>query len=113
MKTTRGLQRVNVVYRRIDDDFLDPEAFNPKSMLGVRGQAFEAVGRQFLEPGQIGAEAGKTMLLEAATCQITDAQRVDDGGIAGQAVTWKGRKDATIATATTDLTRSPFRIHFL
>jgi uncharacterized circularly permuted ATP-grasp superfamily protein len=37
MKTTRGLQRVNVVYRRIDDDFLDPEAFNPKSMLGVRG----------------------------------------------------------------------------
>jgi uncharacterized circularly permuted ATP-grasp superfamily protein len=37
MKTTRGLQRVNVVYRRIDDDFLDPEAFNPRSMLGVRG----------------------------------------------------------------------------
>jgi uncharacterized circularly permuted ATP-grasp superfamily protein len=37
MKTTRGLQRVNVVYRRIDDDFLDPEAFNPGSMLGIRG----------------------------------------------------------------------------
>ena len=37
MKTTGGLQPVNVIYRRIDDDFLDPEAFNPKSMLGVRG----------------------------------------------------------------------------
>ena len=37
MKTTGGLARVDVIYRRIDDDFLDPEAFNPTSMLGVRG----------------------------------------------------------------------------
>jgi len=37
MRTTRGLQRVDVIYRRIDDDFLDPEAFRPDSMLGVRG----------------------------------------------------------------------------
>jgi uncharacterized circularly permuted ATP-grasp superfamily protein len=37
MKTTRGPQRVDVLYRRIDDDFLDPLAFNPASMLGVTG----------------------------------------------------------------------------
>ena len=37
MKTTSGLQRVDVIYRRIDDDFLDPEAFRPDSMLGVPG----------------------------------------------------------------------------
>ncbi|MBL8548616.1 MAG: circularly permuted type 2 ATP-grasp protein [Hyphomonadaceae bacterium] len=37
MRTTRGLQRVDVIYRRIDDDFLDPLAFNPDSMLGVPG----------------------------------------------------------------------------
>ena len=37
MKTTSGLQRVDVVYRRIDDDFLDPDHFNSSSMLGVRG----------------------------------------------------------------------------
>jgi uncharacterized circularly permuted ATP-grasp superfamily protein len=37
MKTTAGLVRVDVIYRRIDDDFLDPEQFNPESMLGVRG----------------------------------------------------------------------------
>ena len=37
MKTTRGLQRVDVVYRRIDDNFLDPLAFNPDSLLGVAG----------------------------------------------------------------------------
>ena len=37
MKTTRGLRRVDVVYRRLDDDFLDPMVFNPTSMLGVPG----------------------------------------------------------------------------
>ncbi|MCF6138875.1 circularly permuted type 2 ATP-grasp protein [Pseudalkalibacillus berkeleyi] len=37
MKTTRGLKRVDVIYRRIDDDFLDPLEFRPDSMLGVPG----------------------------------------------------------------------------
>ncbi|HKI31444.1 MAG TPA: circularly permuted type 2 ATP-grasp protein, partial [Gemmataceae bacterium] len=37
LKTTRGPQRVDVIYRRIDDDFLDPEAFRPDSLLGVPG----------------------------------------------------------------------------
>jgi len=37
MKNITGLQRVDVVYRRIDDGFLDPEVFNPESVLGVRG----------------------------------------------------------------------------
>ncbi|HEV8360188.1 MAG TPA: circularly permuted type 2 ATP-grasp protein [Candidatus Thermoplasmatota archaeon] len=37
MRTTRGFQRVDVIYRRIDDDFLDPQAFRPDSMLGVPG----------------------------------------------------------------------------
>ena len=37
MKTTEGLKRVDVVYRRIDDDFLDPLVFRRDSMLGVPG----------------------------------------------------------------------------
>jgi uncharacterized circularly permuted ATP-grasp superfamily protein len=37
MRTTKGLRRVHVIYRRIDDDFLDPDAFRPDSLLGVRG----------------------------------------------------------------------------
>jgi uncharacterized circularly permuted ATP-grasp superfamily protein len=37
MRTTRGPQRVDVIYRRIDDAFLDPLAFRPDSMLGVPG----------------------------------------------------------------------------
>lgn len=37
MRTTRGLQRVDVIYRRIDDDYLDPLTFRPESSLGVPG----------------------------------------------------------------------------
>jgi uncharacterized circularly permuted ATP-grasp superfamily protein len=37
MRTTRGLRRVDVIYRRIDDDFLDPSFFRPDSLLGVPG----------------------------------------------------------------------------
>jgi uncharacterized circularly permuted ATP-grasp superfamily protein len=35
LRTTRGPERVDVIYRRLDDDFLDPKAFRPDSMLGV------------------------------------------------------------------------------
>ena len=37
MRTTTGLQRVDVLYRRVDDDFLDPTVFRPNSLLGVPG----------------------------------------------------------------------------
>ncbi|MCB1510742.1 MAG: circularly permuted type 2 ATP-grasp protein [Hyphomicrobiaceae bacterium] len=37
MRTLAGPEPVHVIYRRINDDFLDPEAFNPDSMLGVAG----------------------------------------------------------------------------
>ncbi len=37
MRTTKGFQIVDVIYRRIDDTFLDPQAFNPDSLIGVPG----------------------------------------------------------------------------
>lgn len=37
LRTTEGLQRVDVIYRRVDDDFLDPLCFRPDSVLGVAG----------------------------------------------------------------------------
>uniref|UniRef100_A0A7V5CU93 Circularly permuted type 2 ATP-grasp protein n=1 Tax=Acidobacterium capsulatum TaxID=33075 RepID=A0A7V5CU93_9BACT len=37
MRTTAGLRRVDVIYRRVDDDFSDPLAFRPDSILGVAG----------------------------------------------------------------------------
>jgi uncharacterized circularly permuted ATP-grasp superfamily protein len=37
MRTTKGFEKVDVIYRRIDDDFLDPRTFRPDSALGVDG----------------------------------------------------------------------------
>ncbi|MEM8576753.1 MAG: circularly permuted type 2 ATP-grasp protein [Pseudomonadota bacterium] len=37
MRTTRGYRPIDVIYRRVDDDFLDPLSFNPASLLGVPG----------------------------------------------------------------------------
>ncbi len=37
MKTTAGLKQVDIIYRRVDDDFVDPLIFNPNSILGVSG----------------------------------------------------------------------------
>lgn len=37
MKTTKGLRQVDVIYRRVDDEYLDPLVFNPNSLLGVAG----------------------------------------------------------------------------
>jgi len=44
MRTTQGPQRVDVIYRRIDDDYMDPQAFRPDSTLGVPGilRAYQA-----------------------------------------------------------------------
>jgi uncharacterized circularly permuted ATP-grasp superfamily protein len=44
MRTTRGLQRVDVIYRRIDDEFLDPVVFRSDSVLGVPGLMAAARG---------------------------------------------------------------------
>lgn len=59
MRTTKGLRRVHVIYRRIDDDFLDPAAFRPDSMLGV--------------PGLVGAyRAGRVSLANAPGNGVAD-----------------------------------------
>ena len=63
MRTTRGLTRVDVIYRRIDDDYLDPLAFKPESVLGVPGlmQAYRA---------------GNVTLANAAGASIADDKAV-------------------------------------
>jgi uncharacterized circularly permuted ATP-grasp superfamily protein len=63
MRTTTGLRRVDVIYRRIDDDFLDPQAFRADSCLGV--------------PGLIGAyRAGHVALANAPGTGIADDKAV-------------------------------------
>ena len=59
MRTIEGLQQVDVLYRRIDDTFLDPEVFNPDSVLGV--------------PGIMRAwRAGNVALANAPGCGVAD-----------------------------------------
>jgi uncharacterized circularly permuted ATP-grasp superfamily protein len=63
MRTTQGPQRVDVIYRRIDDDFLDPLVFRPDSALGV--------------PGLIGAyRAGNVSLCNAVGTGIADDKSI-------------------------------------
>jgi len=63
MRTTRGPQRVHVIYRRVDDDFLDPLAFRPDSMLGV--------------PGLFGAyRAGRVTLANAIGTGVADDKSI-------------------------------------
>lgn len=63
MRTTRGLEPVHIVYRRIDDDFLDPETFRPDSVLGV--------------PGLMRAyRAGNVTLANAPGCGVADDKAI-------------------------------------
>ncbi len=55
--------------------------------------------------------ADGAVLIEAPCVQVTNAQEADASGIDGVNVEWKGRLDASVVTATTDLHLSPFRIH--
>jgi uncharacterized circularly permuted ATP-grasp superfamily protein len=59
MRTTQGLERVDVIYRRVDDDFLDPKCFRQDSLLGV--------------PGLMAAcKAGNVALANAPGCGVAD-----------------------------------------
>ena len=53
MRTTQGAKQIDVLYRRIDDNFLDPEVFNPDSVLGVAGADARLSCRQ-RDPRQCG-----------------------------------------------------------
>jgi uncharacterized circularly permuted ATP-grasp superfamily protein len=63
MKTTQGRQRVDVIYRRIDDDYLDSLAFRPDSILGVTGL-------------MVAARAGTVALANAVGTGIADDKAV-------------------------------------
>ena len=78
MRTTKGFERVDVIYRRIDDDFLDPQAFRADSMLGVPGlmEAYRA-GRVALAnaPGTGIADDKVDLRLRAADHQVLPGRR--------------------------------------
>ncbi len=96
MRTTEGLKRVDVIYRRVDDDFLDPLTFRPDSALGV--------------PGLMSAYmAGKVTLANAVGTGIADDKAVysympdivrfylDEEPILKNVPTWRCREPADLA----------------
>ena len=63
MRTTLGPKRLDVIYRRVDDEFLDPLVFNPHSVLGV--------------PGLIGAYlAGNVTIANAVGAGVADDKAI-------------------------------------
>jgi len=59
-----------------------------------------------------GISGGNTVIVEAPTIQILNPQRVADASaIAAQTLTWKGRRDTDVGAVTTDISKSPFRLH--
>src|SRR4051794_478639 len=96
MRTTQGPKRVDVIYRRIDDDFLDPLAFRPDTALGV--------------PGLMSAyQAGQVTLANAVGTGIADDKAVysympaivrfylDEEPILRSVPTWRCREDEHLA----------------
>lgn len=62
---------------------------------------------------QFGTAAGSTVMLSATTIQIMTPQRVDAGGLSGNSVTFKGRRDTGTSGSTSDQALAPFRIHLV
>jgi uncharacterized circularly permuted ATP-grasp superfamily protein len=96
MRTTQGPQRVDVIYRRVDDDFIDPLAYRPDSVLGV--------------PGLMAAyAAGNVTLANAVGTGISDDKAIysympevvkfylDEEPILKNVPTWRCREQESLA----------------
>lgn len=72
MRTTEGEQRVDVIYRRIDDDFLDPMQFRPDSMLGVAGLLNAARAGNVVISSAVGNGVGDDKLIYTYVPEIIE-----------------------------------------
>ena len=98
MRTTTGPERVDVIYRRIDDAFLDPDCFRPDSSLGVRGlmQAYLSGGVTLVNAPGTGACDDK-----AIYCYIPDIIRffLGEEPILPNVPTWRCSEPDSLAYA--------------
>ena len=69
MRTTAGLRRVHAVYRRLDDDFVDPLEFRPDSLLGVPGPGARLPRRDRRDRQRARAPASPTTRRSTTTCR--------------------------------------------
>ncbi len=62
---------------------------------------------------QSGIAAGSSFVLSAPTVQVLNPQRADSGGMAGQTITFEGRRDTDVGASTGAVAKSPWRLHLL
>jgi len=72
MRTTQGEQQVHVIYRRIDDEFLDPLHFNPNSVLGIAGVLNAARAGSVVVANAVGNGVGDDKLVYTYVPEIID-----------------------------------------
>lgn len=96
MRTTAGPQPVDVIYRRLDDDFLDPLAFNPESMLGVPGLLAAYRSGNLILANAIGTGVADD---KSVYPYVTDMIRfyLDEEPILKNVPTWQCRKPAELS----------------
>ena len=73
MRTTRGLERVDVIYRRIDDESLDPVVFRPDSLLGRAGPDERRARRERSRSPTRSATASSTTRRSTRSCPRSSA----------------------------------------
>ena len=91
MRTTEGPQRVDVIYRRIDDDFLDPLVFRPDSALGVPGLMSAYQAGNVRSPMR-SAPASPTTRRSTATCRTIVKFYLGEEPILKNVPTWRCRE---------------------
>jgi uncharacterized circularly permuted ATP-grasp superfamily protein len=99
MRTTAGLAPVHTIYRRLNDDFLDPDVFRPDSQLGVRG-LMEAWRRSAVSLAMRWEPASPTTRRCMRTCR------------ASSAITWMRMPSWRMSTRGAARSRTGWRIHF-
>ncbi len=108
MRTTTGPQRVDVIYRRIDDAFLDPRAFNPGSMLGVPGlmQAYLRGGVTIVNAPGTGVADDK-----AVYCYMPEIIRffLGEEPVLGNIPTWRCAEPESLAHALGNMSELVFK----
>ncbi|WP_051952762.1 circularly permuted type 2 ATP-grasp protein [Methylocapsa aurea] len=102
MRTTQGAKQVDVLYRRIDDDFLDPETFRPDSILGVPGLMRAYLAGNVTLANAVGAGVADDKAIYTYMPEIIEFY-LGEKAILKNVPTWRCREPASLRYALDNL----------